>query len=277
MGAKPPIFVCKPSCVTGRRWWNFSISGRRCSFSGSAMPDFHPSPGAANGGRSVTAQPYDGRLLGDWLHRLRPPLETISPAGWASPAARIWRIFQCHPLAALRAVCCPPPAAPRLAAATRRTGQHLVNGNALVARLLRSALDAGVRFQLNAPVVRLLQGPPGMSGACCAATAGRFTSKLAPWCWPAAVFPRSPAAGAGGAHAAEGYGHFSAAPPDNQGEGSGLANPSAASSTLPAPPAGLGAGVPRHSGQRPAANVSSSGGARQTRGDRRSAQRQTFC
>ncbi len=68
-------------------------------------------------------------------------------------------------------------------------GQHLVNGNALVARLLRSALDAGVRFQLNAPVVRLLQGPPGVSGACCAATAGRFTSKLAPWCWPAAVFP----------------------------------------------------------------------------------------
>ena len=65
-------------------------------------------------------------------------------------------------------------------------------------------------------------------------------------------------------HAAEGYGHFSAAPPDNQGEGSGLANPSAASSTLPAPPAGTGAGVPRHSGQRPAANVSSSGGARQT-------------
>ena len=49
--------------------------------SGSAMPDFHPSPGAANGGRSVTAHPYDGRLLGDWLHRLRPPLETISLGG----------------------------------------------------------------------------------------------------------------------------------------------------------------------------------------------------
>ena len=83
-------------------------------------------------------------------------------AGWASPAARIWRIFQCH-RSPRSALCCPPPAAPRLAAATRRTGQHLVNGNALVARLLRSALDAGVRFQLNAPVVRLLQGPPGVS------------------------------------------------------------------------------------------------------------------
>lgn len=77
--------------------------------SGSAMPDFHPSPGAANGGRSVTAQPYDGRLLGDWLHRLRPPLETISWAGWASPAARIWRIFSMPP--ARRAPRCMLPAA----------------------------------------------------------------------------------------------------------------------------------------------------------------------
>nr|VUD32628.1 succinate dehydrogenase/fumarate reductase [Raoultella sp. NCTC 9187] len=49
--------------------------------SGSRMPDFHDSPGYAQGGRSVTAQPFDGRLLGDWLHRLRPPLETISLAG----------------------------------------------------------------------------------------------------------------------------------------------------------------------------------------------------
>ena len=49
--------------------------------SGSKMPDFHNSRGSANGGRSVTAQPYDARGLGDWLHRLRPPLETISLAG----------------------------------------------------------------------------------------------------------------------------------------------------------------------------------------------------
>ncbi len=187
--------------------------------SGSAMPDFHPSPGAANGGRSVTAQPYDGRLLGDWLHRLRPPLETISRAGWASPAARIWRIFQCHPLAALRAVCCPPPAAPRLAAATRRTGQHLVNGNALVARLLRSALDAGVRFQLNAPVVRLLQGPPGVSGAVLRSDGGEIHVEAGAVVLACGGFPHDRQRLAQVVpHAAEGYGHFSAAPPDNQGE-----------------------------------------------------------
>ncbi len=44
-------------------------------------------------------------------------------------------------------------------------GQHLVNGNALVARLLRSALDAGVNFQLNAPVERLLADNNGVAGA----------------------------------------------------------------------------------------------------------------
>ncbi len=167
-------------------------------FLGQRHAGLHPSPGAANGGRSVTARPTmaacseTGSIA--CVRRWKP----LAWAGWASPAARIWRIFQCHLLAALRAVCCPPPAAPRLAAATRRTGQHLVNGNALVARLLRSALDAGVRFQLNAPVVRLL-GPPGVSNAVLRSDSGRFTSKLAPWCWPAAVFPRSPAAGAGGA------------------------------------------------------------------------------
>ncbi len=153
-----------------------------------------------NGGRSVTAQPYDGRLLGDWLHRLRPPLETISLGGMGiAGGADMAHFFNAtrSPRSALYA------ARRLLRHGWQRLragrGQHLVNGNALVARLLRSALDAGVRFQLNAPVVRLLQGPPGVSGACCAATAGRFTSKLAPWCWPAAVFPRSPAAGAGGA------------------------------------------------------------------------------
>ncbi len=133
--------------------------------SGSAMPDFHPSPGAANGGRSVTAQPYDGRLLGDWLHRLRPPLETISLGGMGiAGGADMAHFFNAtrSPRSALYA------ARRLLRHGWQRLragrGQHLVNGNALVARLLRSALDAGVRFQLNAPVVRLLQGPPDNQG-----------------------------------------------------------------------------------------------------------------
>lgn len=113
-------------------------------------------------------------------------------------------------------------------------GQHLVNGNALVARLLRSALDAGVRFQLNAPVVRLLQGPPGVSGAVLRSDGGEIHVEAGAVVLACGGFPHDRQRLAQVVpHAAEGYGHFSAAPPDNQGEGSGLANPSAASSTLP--------------------------------------------
>ncbi len=112
---------------------------------------------------------------------------------------------------------------------------------------------------------------------CCAATAGRFTSKLAPWCWPAAVSPRSPAAGAGGAPRGGGLRPFLRRTAGQSGRGDQAWRIRRRPVRhFPAPPAGLGAGVPRHSGQRPAANVSSSGGARQTRGDRRPAQRQTF-
>ncbi len=142
-------------------------------------------------------------------------------AGWASPAARIWRIFSM------------PPArrAPQLYAARRLLrhgwqrlragrGQHLVNGNALVARLLRSALDAGVRFQLNAPVVRLLQGPPGVSGAMLRSDSGEIHVEAGAVVLACGGFPHDRQRLAQVvSHAAEGYGHFSAAPPDNQGEG----------------------------------------------------------
>ncbi len=188
--------------------------------SGSAMPDFHASPGAASGGRSVTAQPYDGRQLGDWLHRLRPPLETISLAGMGiAGGADMAHFFNAtrSPRSALYAVRRLLRHGWQRLRAGR--GQHLVNGNALVARLLRSALDAGVRFQLNAPVVRLLQGPQGVSGAVLRSDSGKFTSKQGPWCWPAAVFPTIGSGWRRWCPTAEGYGHFSAAPPDNQGEG----------------------------------------------------------
>lgn len=188
--------------------------------SGSAMPDFtRRRVRRTVGGRSprnptMAACSATGSIA--CVRRWKP----LAWAGWASPAARIWRIFQCHPLAALRAVCCPPPAAPRLAAATRRTGQHLVNGNALVARLLRSALDAGVRFQLNAPVVRLLQGPPGVSSAVLRSDGGEIHVEAGAVVLACGGFPHDRQRLAQVVpHAAEGYGHFSAAPPDNQGEG----------------------------------------------------------
>lgn len=203
--------------------------------SGSAMPDFHPSPGAANGGRSVTAHPYDGRLLGDWLHRLRPPLETISLGGMGiAGGADMAHFFNAtrSPRSALYA------ARRLLRHGWQRLragrGQHLVNGNALVARLLRSALDAGVRFQLNAPVVRLLQGPRGVSGAVLRSDGGEIHVEAGAVVLACGGFPTI----------ASGWRRWcltlrrvtAISPPHRRtirARGSGLANPSAASSTLP--------------------------------------------
>lgn len=189
--------------------------------SGSKMPDFHHSPGSAAGGRSVTAQPFDGRLLGDWLHRLRPPLETISLAGMGIAGGT----DMAHFFNATRS--------PRSALyASRRLlrhgwqrlragrGQYLVNGNALVARLLRSALDAGVTFQLNAPVERLLASGNGVKGAILRSDDGRIEVRAGAVILACGGFPHDRQRLAENVpHAASGYGHFSAAPPGNQGEG----------------------------------------------------------
>uniref|UniRef100_UPI003F864AFE FAD-dependent oxidoreductase n=1 Tax=Klebsiella pneumoniae TaxID=573 RepID=UPI003F864AFE len=102
-------------------------------------------------------------------------------------------------------------------------GQHLVNGNALVARLLRSALDAGVRFQLNAPVVRLLQGPPGVSGAVLRSDGGEIHVEAGAVVLACGGFsPHRQRPAPGGAPPAGGYGPFPPPPPGKQGGGAGL-------------------------------------------------------
>lgn len=190
--------------------------------SGSRMPDFHDGPGSRTGGRSVTAKPYDGRRLGPWLARLRPPLEVISLAGMGiAGGADMGHFFN-----ATRS--------PRSAFyATRRLlrhfyhrlrygrGQHLVNGNALIARLLRSALDLNVEIRCSAPVIGLLEDGGTIRGARIKTDLGvedivaRRGVILASGGFPHdrqrldALVP----------HAKSGYGHFSAAPPANQGEG----------------------------------------------------------
>ncbi|BCA40921.1 FAD-dependent oxidoreductase [Kluyvera ascorbata] len=189
--------------------------------SGSKMPDFHNSPGYATGGRSVTAKPYDARGLGDWLHRLRPPLETISLAGMGiAGGADMAHFFNAtrSPRSALYA------ARRLMRHGWQRLcygrGRHLVNGNALVARLLRSALDANVNFQLNAPVTRLLQDNRGVTGAILNSDDGEIQVNARAVVLACGGFPHDKQRLAGQVpHAAQGYGHFSAAPPGNQGDG----------------------------------------------------------
>jgi glycine/D-amino acid oxidase-like deaminating enzyme len=48
----------------------------------STMPDYHPeAAGAVGGGRSLRPRVFDGRRLGPWFEKLRPPIKTMTIFG----------------------------------------------------------------------------------------------------------------------------------------------------------------------------------------------------
>lgn len=126
---------------------------------GNAIPDFHgASPGALEGGRSVCAAPFDARELGPRLAALRRPLDLMSPWGMGIAtgadlrhflnATRSWRSF----IHVSRRV-----ARHFVDLALHGRGMRLVTGNALVARLAKSAFDLGVELRVSCPVTRRRQ------------------------------------------------------------------------------------------------------------------------
>ena len=125
---------------------------------GNRIPDFHTTPGAVSGGRSVCAMPFDGRELGALIERLRPPLGVVTIKGMAIGSGQ----DLAHFFNATRSLRSAVHVLRRLAAFAGhklRYGRsmHLVNGNALVARLLKSAHDRAVDLRTNAKAVALLR------------------------------------------------------------------------------------------------------------------------
>lgn len=132
---------------------------------GNAIPDFHGRvPGARTGGRSVCAAPFDASVLGADLKRLRPPRDILSFLGMSIGGDVR------HFLRAGRA-------ADSLAYVTRRVLRHAAEvlrhgqgttrmaGNALVAALLKSALDRRVRLFARHAAVGLLDQGGRITGA----------------------------------------------------------------------------------------------------------------
>jgi succinate dehydrogenase/fumarate reductase flavoprotein subunit len=190
---------------------------------GNAIPDFHGNtPGAALGGRSVCAKPYDGRQLGRRIKDLRPPLREISPFGMGIASGEdIGHFLKATlSLASFRHV------AGRLLRHARDValhgrGLHLVNGNALVARLVKSADDFKVRIWTEAPATALIRDGDAVTGA-------RIEQRGAP---VAVTARRGVVLAAGGfphdatrkaelfAHAPTGEEHWSAAVRSDTGDG----------------------------------------------------------
>jgi succinate dehydrogenase/fumarate reductase flavoprotein subunit len=123
---------------------------------GNKVPDFHDIDGARAGGRSLCAAPFDGRELGPWIHKLRPPLSVISLMGMGIAAGQDVKHF----FNATRSLSSFIYAGKRIGKhlldlARYGRGMQLVNGNALIAGLLKSALDKGVVLKTDANVLTL--------------------------------------------------------------------------------------------------------------------------
>lgn len=130
------------------------------------FPDYHSeAPGAAMG-RSIVAQPYDARLLGKHIKLLRRPLRQTTLFGLnIGSGTELGHFFN-----ATRSVKSAYIVSKRLAAHCRdlllyRRGTRLANGNALAARLINSAMDAGVRFSVSTQVERLEREGGRVTGA----------------------------------------------------------------------------------------------------------------
>jgi succinate dehydrogenase/fumarate reductase flavoprotein subunit len=133
---------------------------------GNRIPDFHTSNGAAKGGRSVCAMPFDGRELGPLIDKLRPPLDEVTIKGMAIGSGQDLAHFF-NATRTLRSAWHVTRRLVAFAGHKLRYGRsmHLVNGNALVARLLKSAADRGVDLRTRAKAVEILREGGRVTGA----------------------------------------------------------------------------------------------------------------
>jgi succinate dehydrogenase/fumarate reductase flavoprotein subunit len=129
--------------------------------------DYHPdAPGGRPGGRSIVAAAFDGRELGPMLAKLRPPLPELTVFGvMIGSGAELVHFMRWSKSLASAAFVARRLLGHGLARLAYGRGVRLTNGNALAARLLKSALDAGVELWDCAPVARLIVESGAVRGA----------------------------------------------------------------------------------------------------------------
>jgi succinate dehydrogenase/fumarate reductase flavoprotein subunit len=128
----------------GPRMLEFFERETEAKFVLSGYPDYHPDvEGGVTLGRSVTAAPFDARKLGDEIKRLRLPLTTITFIGmmFNSSNEDLKHFFR-----ATRSLKSAAYVAKRLVShfkdlAFYRRGVQITSGNALAARLAKTAFD----------------------------------------------------------------------------------------------------------------------------------------
>ena len=146
--------------------------------SGSSIADIHGnSPGAGTGGRSVAPKPYDGRRLGKELLRKarRQNYETSLFGMGIMAGPDLYRFLH-----ATRSFSAFVHVGRRVARhafdlAVYGRSMQLVNGTALIARLMKSAHNFGVDIWVSSRAVRLLRDDGAVRGAVVNTSSGRAT------------------------------------------------------------------------------------------------------
>ena len=129
-------------------------------------PDYHSeSPGASSGGRTLVPKPFDGRKLGADIARLRPPLRELTflgmmirPGSDLGHFMNVFRSFSSTMYVARRLS--------RQMLDLVRFGRNmdLMSGNALIARLAKSAFDRGIGIHTSVEAVELLTSDGRVAG-----------------------------------------------------------------------------------------------------------------
>ncbi|WNC95205.1 FAD-dependent oxidoreductase (plasmid) [Paraburkholderia sp. FT54] len=212
----------------GPRMVEFFERETEMKFVPTLYPDYHPdASGGVDIGRSILAAPYDIRALGKDMLRLKPPLETITFMGmmFNSSNADLKHFFR-----ATKSIVSFLYVTRRLATHIKelvlyRRGINVTSGNALAARLAKSALAIDIPILTSTPVKELLSEHGKVVGVRASAAGGdlRITARhgvvLACGGFPhdlkriAQVYP----------HVKRGGEHLSPTPVGNTGDGLSMA------------------------------------------------------
>jgi succinate dehydrogenase/fumarate reductase flavoprotein subunit len=191
-------------------------------------PDYHAeSPGGRTGGRSIMAAPMDGRELGERIRQLRPPLREITFVGMMfNSSAEVGHFFNVTRSLTSAAYVARRLVTHALEMLVHGRAMRLTNGNALAARLAKSAFDLDIPIWLESPAKALLRDGERVCGVVVGNKNGgtlrvgaRRGVVLAAGGFPQdterrkALFP----------HAPTGREHLSPAPEGNTGDGLRLA------------------------------------------------------
>jgi succinate dehydrogenase/fumarate reductase flavoprotein subunit len=141
---------------SGAEMVSYMEANTEVRWSGIPMPDYFPQAEGASHGRTLLTRAFDGRALGNYLKQVRPPLPAFSVFG----GMQIDQLEAYQFLAAFQRLDAFWFSARKTLAyiadrASYGRGAFMANGNALIGRLLLTAIRAKVELWRRAPAVRL--------------------------------------------------------------------------------------------------------------------------